>query len=659
MNHNGFKELLPTSDLMLESAYMTIIRYNMLSKNDSVIVGVSGGPDSMALLHFLYTLSDEFSLKIHVAHLNHMLRGKESDEDTEYVKEYCRKLNIPCTVRYVDINALSKEYGLSSEEAGRRARYGFFMDLARETGATKIALAHNLNDQAETVLMRVMRGTGLDGLCGIKPVRDGLYIRPLIHTIRSEIEEYCRKNGIIPRIDSTNLKPVYARNKVRIQLIPYIKENFNVNIEHSLSSMVELLGEDNDFISSYAENAYNKISTLRDGGVCLDIKHLKELHIAIERRVLRKAVEEVKGNLTEIESKHIELITHMLNEGSTGAAVELPGGVKARISYDALQIVKEDKSTNKRFCHSLAIPGRSYIPEINGIIEAEIIDADLGYNDSGRYVKCFDYGKIKDALSIRSRNEGDYIVPLGMKGRKKIKELFIDCKIPKYERDSIPLISINNEVIWAVGYKMSDNYKVDKSTRKVLRLEFKRFGGTKMLNDVQEILISREELAKRIKELGLQISKDYENKDLMLIGVLKGSVPFMADLLREITVPCTMDFMAVSSYGASTKSSGVVRILKDLDSNIENKNILIVEDIIDTGYTLKYLIGNLRSRKPADINVCCLLDKPDRREVELEIKYTGFKIPDAFVIGYGLDYAEKYRNLPFIGILKKEVYECQ
>lgn len=180
-----------------------------------------------------------------------------------------------------------------------------------------------------------------------------------------------------------------------------------------------------------------------------------------------------------------------------------------------------------------------------------------------------------------------------------------------------------------------------------------------MLNDVQEILISKEELSKRIKELGETISKDYEGKDLMLIGVLKGSVPFMADLMKEITIYCTMDFMAVSSYGASTQSSGIVRILKDLDSNIENKNILIVEDIIDTGYTLKYLIENLKSRKPADIKICCLLDKPDRRKIDLEIDYAGFKIPDAFVIGYGLDYAERYRNLPFIGVLKREVYENQ
>lgn len=184
-------------------------------------------------------------------------------------------------------------------------------------------------------------------------------------------------------------------------------------------------------------------------------------------------------------------------------------------------------------------------------------------------------------------------------------------------------------------------------------------GVAEMLNDVESVLISKEELSKRIKELGEQISNEYEGKDLLLIGVLKGSVVFMADLIREIKIYCTMDFMAVSSYGNSTQSSGVVRILKDLDSSIEGKSVLIVEDIIDTGYTLKYLRENLKSRNPADIKICCLLDKPDRRTVPLDIDYRGFKIPDAFVIGYGLDYAERYRNLPFIGVLKKEVYQTE
>lgn len=178
-----------------------------------------------------------------------------------------------------------------------------------------------------------------------------------------------------------------------------------------------------------------------------------------------------------------------------------------------------------------------------------------------------------------------------------------------------------------------------------------------MKQHIKQIILDEEELRKKIKELGNTISKDYEGKDLVLIGVLKGSVMFMADLMKEITIPCAMDFMAVSSYGNSTSSSGVVRILKDLDFEIEGKDVLIVEDIIDSGITLKYLMEYLKARKAASLNVVCLLTKPERRKVEIDVKYTGFTVPDEFLVGYGLDYAEKYRNLPYIGILKEEIYK--
>ncbi|MDF2883151.1 MAG: hypoxanthine phosphoribosyltransferase [Clostridiaceae bacterium] len=177
-----------------------------------------------------------------------------------------------------------------------------------------------------------------------------------------------------------------------------------------------------------------------------------------------------------------------------------------------------------------------------------------------------------------------------------------------------------------------------------------------MREDIKEVLYTEEEIRLKIKEIGKLISKDYNGKDLMLIGVLKGSVVFMADLMKEITIPCTMDFMAVSSYGNSTKTTGVVRILKDLDFEIEGKDILIVEDIIDSGITLKYLVDYLKGRKPASLEIACLLNKPERRKVELNAKYMGFTVPDYFLVGYGLDYAEKYRNLPYIGILKEEIY---
>lgn len=175
-------------------------------------------------------------------------------------------------------------------------------------------------------------------------------------------------------------------------------------------------------------------------------------------------------------------------------------------------------------------------------------------------------------------------------------------------------------------------------------------------NDIKEILYDEEELRKKIKEMGKKISEDYKGKDLILIGVLKGSVIFMADLMKEINIPCNMDFMAVSSYGNSSETSGVVRILKDLDFEIENRDVLIVEDIIDSGITLRYLVDYLKGRKPASIEIVCLLNKQERRKADINVKYIGFDVQDYFIVGYGLDYAEKYRNLPYIAILKEEVY---
>jgi len=178
-----------------------------------------------------------------------------------------------------------------------------------------------------------------------------------------------------------------------------------------------------------------------------------------------------------------------------------------------------------------------------------------------------------------------------------------------------------------------------------------------MKNDVQKILYSREELEIKIKDMGEKISIDYKGKDLVLIGVLKGSVMFMAELMKSISIPCSMDFMAVSSYGNSTTTSGVVRILKDLDDEIEGKHVLIIEDIIDSGTTLKYLMEYLRGRKPSSVEIACLLNKPERRRVELNARYIGFNVPDYFLVGFGLDFAQKYRNLPYIGILKEEIYK--
>jgi hypoxanthine phosphoribosyltransferase len=178
-----------------------------------------------------------------------------------------------------------------------------------------------------------------------------------------------------------------------------------------------------------------------------------------------------------------------------------------------------------------------------------------------------------------------------------------------------------------------------------------------MYNDIKDVLLTEDQIKEKIKELAARITEDYKGKDLLVLGILKGSVIFMSDLLKEIKIPCIMDFMAVSSYGNSSESSGIVKILKDLDFELKGKHVLIVEDIIDSGITLKYLMKYLGARNPESLEIACLLNKPDRRKEEMEVKYLGFDVPDYFLVGYGLDYAEKYRNLPYVAILKESVYK--
>jgi tRNA(Ile)-lysidine synthase len=235
---------------LIDAVLKTIKENNMFDKGDRVIVAVSGGPDSITLLHILYKLREELSISIFVAHINHCLRGEESDKDEEYVKKFCENLNIEFSSKRVNIDEIAKVKNISSESAGREARYEFFKELRKKFSAQKVAIAHNANDQAETILMRIMRGTGTEGLIGIKPVRDAVFVRPLINSTRNQIEEYCLKNNLSPRIDKTNLEAIYARNKVRLQLIPYIQHNFNKDIINVLNRLSYTAKVDNEYLGA-------------------------------------------------------------------------------------------------------------------------------------------------------------------------------------------------------------------------------------------------------------------------------------------------------------------------------------------------------------------------------------------------------------------------
>ena len=285
----------------------TIKKYNLIQEQDVIVVAVSGGPDSMCLLDNLINLKDELKIKeIVVAHLNHMIRS-EANSETEYVKEYCDKKNIRCFIKYVNIKKITQEQKIGTEEAGRNERYKMFDEVAKEVNATKIAIAHNLKDNCETVLMHLLRGSGTSGLSGIRPYSQGKYIRPLIKCSRESIEEYCKEQNLNPKYDKTNEDNTYTRNKIRNELIPYIQKKINPNIIETIDRLSELIGYEEAYIEKQLENAYKEMLISQEKEkIILNLKKFNNSDYIIKSKIIMHTIKELFGSTKGIEKKHIE-----------------------------------------------------------------------------------------------------------------------------------------------------------------------------------------------------------------------------------------------------------------------------------------------------------------------------------------------------------------
>ena len=294
---------------MLNKILSTINKYNLIQKGDKIVIGVSGGPDSMCLLDSLYYLKDKLNIEIFVAHINHMIR-KEADEETEYVKDYCKNKNIKCYVKKVEVEKLAKEQKLGTEEMGRKIRYEFFKEIAKKENANKIATAHNLNDNVETVLLNLLRGTGVSGLKGIEIKRienDLEYIRPIRECERKEIEEYCEKQKLNPKIDKTNLESIYNRNKVRNDLIPYLKREFNPNILEGINRLSDIAREEEEYFDEIIAKQYEELKIGENlNEVILDLNKFNNLNKVIKSRLIIYTINKVNGNVQGIGKIHIE-----------------------------------------------------------------------------------------------------------------------------------------------------------------------------------------------------------------------------------------------------------------------------------------------------------------------------------------------------------------
>jgi len=456
---------------VLSDKVMKYIKENlMFDKGDKVIVAVSGGPDSTCLLYILNAFKEELGITLVGAHINHCLRGDESDKDEEYAKRICESLDINFYSKKVDIHRVSKEKNLSCEMAGREVRYDFFKELITKLNASKVALAHNANDQAETILMRIMRGTGIAGMIGIRPVRDKIYVRPILHLSRKEIEKYCLINNISPRIDKSNLENIYARNKVRLELIPYIEENFNNDIIKTLNRLSDIVKIDNEYLENISQKEYEKCCEIGKQRVIIN-KSAFKLHEAILSRIVRSALLAVNHNLYNFEKIHISNVID-LQKHDTGKSIMLPQNIIVENCYGNIQIyvyVKAMEVYNNQYY--LKINERNVIHSLNKVVKIDV-KSKLQYMEfiGSDYIKYFDYDKISGSISLRYRKDGDKFTPLGMLGNKKINDLFIDLKIPKAQRNEIPLICFGDDIGWVVGYRVSEKFKVSKDTKNILQI---------------------------------------------------------------------------------------------------------------------------------------------------------------------------------------------
>ena len=459
-----------------------------------LLVAVSGGPDSLALLHALWQLRDEHKLRLYGAHLNHGLRGAESDADAEFTEDTFRRLDIPFTLESADVAAYRARHKLSLEDAARQVRYAFLSVAAAEHAADAIALGHTADDQAETVLMHIIRGSGLDGLRGMQTLdtrriadRPATLFRPLLGARRSETQAYCRALGISPRIDASNQSPEFLRNRIRMELVPLLEQT-NPSIHAALLRLAANATQDSDYIRAKADEVWNQVAHVHsDGAVRLDTRALHNHHAALQSHTLRRAIEVAGGELSQ---QHVLDIMALIG-GAPGKTLHLSNGLtfvtgygEAHIGRAAAIAAMLSPLPALRGEHPLAVPGETQVGgwQVNALIETYINMRDnksfpkAGHDEKSMRQRRFRVSELLDAdcvgkaLRLRARLPGDRFQPLGMDQSKSLREFMIDTRIPRQWRDGLPLVVSDRGIVCVSGWRIAHWARVTDTTQRIMRL---------------------------------------------------------------------------------------------------------------------------------------------------------------------------------------------
>ena len=436
-----------------------IEKYRMIEAGSQAVAGVSGGADSVCLLFLLMEYQKRVSFSLRAVHVNHHVRGEEAVRDQEFTRRLCESLGVPLDLYDYDVPRMAETDHLSCEEAGREARRRAFYRTAcrwERPDQVRIALAHHENDQAETVLHNLVRGAGLAGLAGIRPVHrtgSGMYIRPLLCISREETENYLIQRGIPWVTDSTNEEEVYTRNKIRREILPALMQ-INSGAVKNIAAAAGRVLEAEDYLSELTKKAVEKY-TAKEGSVWILSRDLFEEPMLLQKRVVKNVLEAAAGKKKDLSSAHMEAVLE-LAKGRTGASASLIYGLRAQQVYGDIHITRGEQEKKDL----LELEFRVFPYENQQIPEKT-------------YTKWFDYDKIKNGLAVRRRLPGDYLMISRDGGTKKLKDYFIDCKVPRRERDNVTLLADGSHVLWAVGYRISEYYKVTSQTKKVIKVQVK------------------------------------------------------------------------------------------------------------------------------------------------------------------------------------------
>ncbi|MCL6610469.1 MAG: tRNA lysidine(34) synthetase TilS [Peptococcaceae bacterium] len=460
---------------LLSQVKSTIDKHGMISPGDTILVGVSGGPDSLALLHLLNRLKDDLQCRLYAGHLDHMFRGEEAEADARLVESLARQWQVPFVMERVNVPEYIEKHRLSPQQGAREVRYRFYRDAAARLGAVRVALGHHADDQAETVLINLIRGTGLKGLGGMPPAREGIYIRPLLETRKKQIDEYCREFGIPYRVDSSNLKTVYLRNRVRLELMPLLEEKYNPAVVNSLNRLAEIVRAEDEYLDEAARIALeDAVMSREEGKITLSIEKVNCQPVAVRRRMILAGYRTLAGDGGYPAFEQIDRALEMARGDHFRGKIELPGGIDLVKRRRFLEMIRNRGIRPVPFYQrSLRVPGLTPVPEINRSILAEILDASK-VGDPRRFSRdqaVLDLESLQGPLFVRRRRDGDVFFPLGAGGKVKLKKFFIDLKVPREQRDAIPIVASGNDIVWVAGYRPGDPWKVTGKTRVCLRLE--------------------------------------------------------------------------------------------------------------------------------------------------------------------------------------------